>query len=189
MSLSTLNLQPELLENELIKILPLQPTDFEMLYAAAANPAVWEQHPNTDRYKKEVFQLFFEGAIKSGTAFKFIDKASGAVIGSSRFYDYREETASIALGYTFMNNAFWGGKYNKAAKELLMKHAFQFVDTVLFHIGEKNVRSQKATQKLGAKLREGVRVDFNGTQPPHLEYEIKKENFYKGCSLLTNDLT
>lgn len=33
----------------------------------------------------------------------------------------------------------------------MLDHAFKFVETVIFHIGENNIRSQKAIDKLGAR--------------------------------------
>ncbi len=60
--LMKVNLQPTL-ENEFVKIQPLQESDFERLYAVACDPLIWEQHPNKDRYKREVFENFFKGAI------------------------------------------------------------------------------------------------------------------------------
>ena len=53
-----MNLQPTL-ENENVKLVPLQETDFERLYDVASDPLIWEQHPNKDRYKREIFQTFF----------------------------------------------------------------------------------------------------------------------------------
>ncbi len=62
------DLQPSI-HNDLIRIEPLGKGDFEVLYAVASDPLVWEQHPNKDRYKREVFENFFKGAIESGGAF------------------------------------------------------------------------------------------------------------------------
>jgi hypothetical protein len=80
------DLQPSL-ENESVKIQPLQSIDFEVLYSVASDPLIWEQHPNKDRYKREVFETFFKGAMESGAAFLVIDKKTNKVIGSSRYYD------------------------------------------------------------------------------------------------------
>ena len=78
-----INLQP-VLENEFIRLQPLQQNDFERLYAVASDPLIWEQHPNKDRYKREVFQTYFEGAMESKGALLVIDKLTGEVAGSSR---------------------------------------------------------------------------------------------------------
>jgi hypothetical protein len=85
MATTKINWQPGNLEDDIIKFLPLCGTDFEELFAAASDPLIWEQHPNSDRYKREVFQPYFEGAIASNTAFKIIDKSSDKIIGCTRF--------------------------------------------------------------------------------------------------------
>jgi RimJ/RimL family protein N-acetyltransferase len=149
-------------------------SDFENLYIAAADPLIWEQHPTPDRYKNEVFKLFFEEAINSKMAFKIIDKTSNSIIGSTRFYDYKAENKSIAIGYTFLTRAYWGGEFNKAIKKLMLTHAFEYVNDVYFHIGITNIRSQKAIEKIGAKkLGE---VNFKGRELVYFEYLISKGN-------------
>jgi RimJ/RimL family protein N-acetyltransferase len=171
-----MNLQPTL-ENHLIKLAPLKKEDFEILYKVASDPLVWEQHPNKERYKREVFQNFFEGAIGSGGAFLIIEKASGEVMGSSRFYGFDRKKKEISIGYTFLGRKFWGGKYNPAAKKLMMDHAFKFVDKIIFHVGAKNIRSQKAMEKLGAVKVAEEEIAYHGeTNKLNFIYEFKKWN-------------
>lgn len=167
------------LENECVKIEPLQEGDFETLYAVASDPAIWEQHPNKDRYKREVFEIFFKGAIESGGAFLVFDKQSGDVIGSSRFYELDSDRRSVAIGYTFFAKDHWGSIYNPALKRLMIDHAFRFVDSVFFHIGALNIRSQKAIERLGAKKISEIEVAYYG-EPSKLNflYEIKKEDWF-----------
>jgi RimJ/RimL family protein N-acetyltransferase len=93
-------IQP-ILESKNIILHPLQEHDFEALHLAASNPEIWEQHPNKNRWQKEVFKNFFEGAMQSNGAFKVIDKTRNKIIGSTRFYDYNESKNSIFIGYTF----------------------------------------------------------------------------------------
>ena len=174
-----IDLQPTFLEDGLTKLLPLNENDFERLFAVASDPAIWEQHPSSDRYKKEVFKLYFEGAVKSGSAFLIFEKMSGDLIGSTRYYNYQENTSSIAIGYTFLAKKYWGGIYNRSVKQLLIDYAFQSVNTIFLHIGASNIRSQKAAQNIGAiKVNE---IDFEslGKSTPHYEYEIKKENWQR----------
>lgn len=154
-----MNIQPTL-ENENVKLIPLNQTDFEELFAVASDPLVWEQHPNKDRYKREVFENFFQGAMESGGAFKIIDKNSDEVAGSTRFYDYNPEENSIFIGYTFYDTKFWGSKLNPQVKKLMLDYIFQFVDKVNFHVGKENIRSQKAMEKLGAKKVNEVNVAY-----------------------------
>ena len=145
------DLQPTL-QGRLIDVRPLQSDDFEPLFTAASDPLIWEQHPERDRYKREVFQRFFDGAIESKGAFAVIDRASGRIIGSSRYCNLNPAEREVEIGFTFLQRAFWGGTYNGELKALMLDHAFQFVDRVLFVVGETNLRSQKALQKIGAIL-------------------------------------
>jgi RimJ/RimL family protein N-acetyltransferase len=96
------NLQPEKLEDDLIEIIPLHEEDFDRLFAVASDPMIWELHPSRDRYKKEVFQIFFDGAVASNSAFLVFDKATKELIGSTRYYHFESEKSSIGIGYTFL---------------------------------------------------------------------------------------
>ncbi len=174
---TAINWRPEVLENDLLKLVPLNESDFETLYEAASDPLIWEQHPVSDRYKREVFRHFFDGAVAGNTAFLIIDKASGQVIGSSRYYDYKQDEGSIAVGYTFFARAYWGGRYNPSSKKLLLDYAFQFLDKVFFHIGVTNIRSQTAIKRLGAVQVNTVELDINGQKLSHFEYLLEKQHW------------
>lgn len=145
-----MELQPLHLKNELVELIPLQPAHFNELYQVAADPLIWEQHPNPDRYKKEVFDNYFKGAIASDGAFLIKNTVTGNAIGSSRFYDYVPEKSEIKIGYTFFSRDCWGKPFNKEVKTLMINYILKFVDNVIFHVGAENIRSQKAMEKLGA---------------------------------------
>jgi RimJ/RimL family protein N-acetyltransferase len=155
------DLQPTL-ENEVVRLSPLEENDFDLLYDVASDPLIWEQHPNRDRYKREVFQNFFEGAIQSKGAFKIVDVKLNKVIGSSRFYDADLKRSSVAIGYTFFARDHWGSVFNRAAKTLMLDHAFRFVEEVHFHIGAFNIRSQTSIQRLGALKVEERNIAYHG---------------------------
>ncbi|RBQ05361.1 GNAT family N-acetyltransferase [Pedobacter miscanthi] len=155
------DLQPTL-ENDLIKVVPLKETDFESLFEVASDPLIWEQHPNKDRYKREVFENFFKGAIESKGAFIVYEKETDKIVGSSRYYELDEENSSVAVGYTFIAREFWGKGHNRALKSLMLDYAFQFVNKVILHIGATNFRSQKATEKLGAVKISEIEVAYYG---------------------------
>ncbi|HEV7232345.1 MAG TPA: GNAT family N-acetyltransferase [Bacteroidia bacterium] len=166
------------LENETVRICPLLETDFETLYKIASDPLIWEQHPNPNRYQKEVFQTFFKGAIESGGAFLVFDNKTEEAIGSSRYCEYNPEEQSISIGYTFLARDHWGGLYNPALKALMLDHAFRFVNRVIFHIGAVNVRSQKAIEKLGALKTGEAEIEYYGEAPKrNFIYCIDKENW------------
>ncbi|HEX4638723.1 MAG TPA: GNAT family N-acetyltransferase [Chthoniobacterales bacterium] len=144
-------LQP-VLTGKLIELRPLKPVDFDELFRAASDPLIWEQHPESDRYTREVFEKYFAGALESKGAFAIVDLKTGQIIGSSRYYGFDSEKSEIEIGWTFLERHFWGGEYNRELKALMLKHAFRFVDRVVFVVGENNFRSQKALEKIGAKF-------------------------------------
>lgn len=168
------DLQPHL-KSEFIELRPLTPEDWDDLFAVASDPLIWEQHPESERYKEEVFKIFFREALESGGAFVVIDAKTQQIIGSTRFYGYGPEKSEIEIGWTFLARKYWGGRYNAEMKRLLLNHAFQFVESVVFFVGEKNYRSQKAMEKIGAR-RIGLVTRAYGNHPPALnvKYVIKK---------------
>jgi len=168
------DLQPHL-QGELLELRPLANGDWDKLFAVASDRLIWEQHPEHDRYTEKVFRTFFDGALESGGAFVIIDRQSQQIIGSTRFYGYDPEKSEIEIGWTFLARRYWGGRYNREMKELLLAHAFKFVENVVFYVGETNIRSQKAMEKIGAiKLETATRT--YGNHPPHLnvKYVIRK---------------
>jgi RimJ/RimL family protein N-acetyltransferase len=167
-------LQPSL-ENQQVRLRPLQAGDFEALYAVASDPLIWEQHPSRERYRREVFGNYFNGAMESGGALLIRDSQDDAVLGSSRYYDRDDDQRCIAIGYTFIARSHWGRGYNRSLKMLMLDHAFQFVDRVVFHVGASNMRSRKAMEKLGAALTGEAAISYYG-EPSNLNviYEMQR---------------
>lgn len=172
----TLDLQPTL-QGKLVSLRPLQVTDFGALFAVAADPLMWEQHPAPDRYQPAVFRAFFDEALNSGGALIVHDIASGQIIGSSRYHAYDPRRRQVEVGWTFLARRYWGGAYNAELKFLMLKHAFQSVDRVVFLVGLENWRSQRALEKIGAR-RVGERPDANGR--PSFAYEMTAGGFERG---------
>lgn len=168
------DLQPNL-RGELIELRPLVPEDWDDLFAVASDPLIWEQHPESDRHKEDVFKVFFEDALESGGAFVVIDTENKRIIGSTRFHGYDPEKSEVEIGWTFLARKYWGGRYNREMKQLMLAHAFQFVETVVFYVGENNIRSQKATEKIGA-IKNGMVKKVYGNRPSSLNvrYVLKK---------------
>lgn len=167
------NLQPTL-TGPTTRVRPLAKTDWEGLFAAASDPAIWAQHPATNRYQEEIFRDYFNAALASQSAFVFVDRASNAIIGSSRYHGLDTGRSEIEIGWTFLARSHWGGTTNKEIKTLLLEHAFGFVDTVVFWVGETNVRSRRAMEKIGGVLRDGVHHRELAGDAPHVIYEIRK---------------
>jgi N-acetyltransferase len=167
------DLQP-VLKGELLELRPLRAGDFDDLYAVASDPLIWEQHPASDRYRHDVFRAFFRDGMESGGALLATDTRDGRVIGSSRFHGYDEAGSEIEIGWTFLARSHWGGRYNREMKHLMLRHAFRFVNSVVFLIGPQNFRSRRAMEKIGG-VPAGSRRDASGRES--LIYRITASDF------------
>jgi N-acetyltransferase len=170
------DLQPTL-TGTLVLLRPLRRGDYDGLYAVAADPLIWQQHPASDRYKAEVFEAFFAEGLASGGALVAVDRADGRAIGSSRFHGYDAQRSEVEIGWTFLARSHWGGRYNREMKQLMLQHAFNFVERVVFLVGPDNIRSQRAVERIGARPI-APRTDGRGRE--NLVYEITVSQFRSG---------
>jgi N-acetyltransferase len=176
-----LDCQP-VLEGEHVRLRPLRADDWDALFAVASDPLIWQQHPAHDRSREPVFRAFFDDALANKGALAVLDAASGAVIGSSRFQGLDEtDGGSVEIGWTFLARSHWGTPTNPEMKRLMLAHALASVAEVRFLVGETNIRSRRALEKIGAKLtdRREARV-AGGVLVPHLTYAITREDFARG---------
>jgi RimJ/RimL family protein N-acetyltransferase len=98
-----------------------------------------------------------------------LDRATGQIIGSSRYHGYDAERSVIEIGWSFLARAYWGGRYNGEMKRLMVEHAFRSVKRVMFVIGPDNHRSQRAVEKIGG-VRAGTTTDAQGRK--RVVYEL-----------------
>ncbi|WP_411028806.1 GNAT family N-acetyltransferase [Spongiimicrobium sp. 3-5] len=170
-----MNLQPTL-ESNLVRIRPLTEIDLEPLYDVAKDPKIWAQHP-CKRHLRPEFEHFFNESIESRAALIIIDKATGRIIGSSRFKRFEGFKHVAEIGWTFLNREYWGGKYNKEVKNLMIDYAFNFVDEVLFFVDKNNIRSQKAVEKIsGQRIVEDEIKNYPATISDNITFAVKNTN-------------
>ena len=154
-----------ILQDDSVILTPLRSDEFEELLSVSSDPLIWAQHPNPDRWQREVFRTYFDGAMASDGAFMIRDKGSGKAIGSTRFYDHDADASEIKIGYTFFSRDHWGRGTNPRVKRLMLDHAFAHVMQVIFHVGADNLRSRIAMQRLGAQLIGELEVAYFGEPP------------------------
>jgi len=170
---TTPDFQPTLV-GETVLIRPLRAEDWPAMFKAASDPLIWEQHPARDRYTEAVFRTYFDGAMSSGMAVAFVDRATNEIIGSSRYHGYDAALSEVEIGWTFIVRSHWGRGTNAEIKRLMIGHALTFLDTVVFWVGETNWRSRRAMEKIGGGLRDGLHTRaLGGAGVPHVIYEIK----------------
>jgi len=168
------NAQPEL-ASSLLALRPLMREDLEGLFSAAAHPEVWAGHPAKDRYKRDVFEKYFDFLLGTASTLVVIDRSSNRIIGCSRYYAAPDQPQSISIGFTFLNHAYWGGSFNFEMKRLMLDHAFETFNEVWLHIAPDNIRSQKATSKLGAEHVYDAILNLSGTPSPTMCFRLTKD--------------
>ena len=161
-------------------IRPVVAEDWPELFAAGSDPLIWKVHPSPDRYTEPAFRKFFDGAVASKMGFVFVDRATNRLIGSSRYHGYDAGRREIEIGWTFIVREHWGGPTNREVKRLMLDHAFTFVDTVIFWVGERNWRSQGAMTKIGGVRRSGLFTREATGTTPYFIFEIGKDEYERG---------
>jgi len=170
-----MDLQPTL-ENEFVRIRPLNKHDLEPLYQVAKDPKIWEQHPSK-RYLRNEFENFLAESIESKGAVTIFDKRTNKIIGSSRFKKVEGFRNGVEIGWTFLDRDYWGGKYNKEVKNLMIEHLFNYVDNIIFYVDKNNIRSQKAIEKInGRKIEESKFKKLPKTNRDNLTFIINKQD-------------
>ena len=152
--------QPRL-KGDLLELRPMKSEDCEGLFAAAADPLIWEQHPVKNRHEEDAFRVYFREARESGGTLVVVDSKTQQLIGSSRYHGFDRDKSEVEIGWTFLARTYWGGLYNGQIKDLMLKHAFKFVANVVFLVGKENLRSQRAVEKMGG-ARVGSKPDDGG---------------------------
>ena len=151
-----------MLVGETIALRPLRADDLDALYDAAADPLIWELHPDPWRHRRDVFEAFFAAALASGGALIVTDRAAGEVTGSSRYYDWNPARREVAIGFTFLVRRHWDGSTNHELKRLMLDHALRFAERIWFHVAKGNRRSRRAPEKVGATLSHETKREHGG---------------------------
>ena len=171
-----------ILETERLVMRPLTEDDREALYEIASDPMVWEQHPIHDRWRREVFDAFFDEGLASGGALAVVDKAKDRIVGSTRYDKYDpEEGGVVEIGWTFLERRCWGKGINREMKRAMLEHAFEHVALVEFRVGDTNYRSRNALEAIGAERTDRYELErYQGKRVVHLVYEITRDAFEAG---------
>jgi RimJ/RimL family protein N-acetyltransferase len=147
---SSADIFPEPIQTKHFLLELVAESDFESLYAVASDPLIWEQHPESNRWQRDIFSVFFSNGLANDLGcFVIRERLTQEVVGSTRFYGYDEKDHSVRIGFTFLARKHWGSAANREIKDAMLERAFKVCDSVFFDIGPKNIRSITAVNKLG----------------------------------------
>lgn len=156
-----MDIQPVTLEGRHVRLEPLRLAHIPALNQAANDPRIWEFTSAVARTPLEM-QAYVDTALdwqQAGTAVPFVTvvRATGAVVGSTRFANIDVANRRAEIGWTWLNPRWWRTAVNTEAKYLMLRHAFERWHCVRVELktGTKNQRSRDAILRLGA-TEEGI---------------------------------
>lgn len=157
---SSLPAQPTL-TGEHIVLRPLAASDRQALLDAAADGELWSlkvtvvpDERTVDAYLDTALQGRAAGTVMP---FAIVERASGRVIGSTRFWKIDRNNRKLEIGHTWLSASAQRTRANTEAKWLLLAYAFDTLQCVRvqFTTDELNEKSRAAILRLGAK-QEGI---------------------------------
>ena len=174
------------LENEFVKLTLLDLSNYKHLSEIAKTKDLIYYSPSdisTDEKLKDYVQIAVDGYYhKTTIPFIIYDKTKQAYAGSTRFGLINWHNKVLHIGWTWIGKEFQGSGLNKHIKFLMLQYAFENLgfDKVEFRIDERNIRSRKAVEKLGATLEGILRKDtlmIDGFKRSTCCYGILKEEW------------
>ena len=174
------------LENNVVKLSLLDLSNYEHLIPIAKEDRLIEFSPSdisTADKLKEYVQTAVDGFYQKTTIpFVIFDKTKRKYAGSTRFGLINWNDKVLHIGWTWIGRDFQGTGLNKNMKFLMLKHAFDDMnfEKVEFRIDERNERSRKAVEKIGATLEGILRSDtvmIDGFRRNTCCYGILKEEW------------
>lgn len=169
------DLQPTL-TGDTVELRPTTPEDWAELFAVASDRQIWAIHPAHDRWQEPVFRRYFEDALASGGGLTVRDRATGRVIGASRYRIDPDNPRACEIGWTFLARDRWGTGVNREMKALMIRHILKWFDVATFQVGETNLRSRRAMEKIGGVLTERTSTAELADGPVvHVIYDIGRD--------------
>ncbi|GIJ26928.1 hypothetical protein Vqi01_20900 [Micromonospora qiuiae] len=181
--------EPVVLRGEHVRLEPLDLAHADELYAATTDPEVWRYlsaPPPADAMAMRGILAAALAAQHRGERVAWAQRCAvtGAVVGSTSYYEIDPERRSVAIGHTFLGRPWWRTGINTEAKLLLLDRAFDELDAVrvVWHTDIRNERSQRAVERLGA-TREGVlrmhRLRPDGSWRDTVQYSMTVDEWRK----------
>ena len=160
---------PIVLENNRARLRPLELTDFEALKAVAMDADLW-QYTLTRADDAVSLAAYLRQAVEARQqgqryAFTIIDRETGALAGSTSYYNVAEADQRLSIGYTWVGTRFQRSGLNRACKHLLLSHAFGALnyERVELETDARNHKSRTAMARMGA-TEEGTLRSHRPTQ-------------------------
>ena len=153
------------LENDRVKLTLLDLRNYKDLEFISQEKDLILYSPSdisTPEKLRDYVQVAVDGYYhKTTIPFIIYDKVKGQYAGSTRFGLINWKNKVLHIGWTWIGHEFQGTGLNTHMKFLMLRYAFETLafEKVEFRIDERNQKSRKAVEKLGATLEGVLRKD------------------------------
>ncbi len=157
--------QDYILENKKLLLEPLEMKHFKALKQLSEEKNIWTYFLGKSNgegcFKEYVTHAIEQRNLKKEYPFAVFDKINKRYVGSTRFFEFEKQIASVRLGYTWYGKEARGTFVNKNCKYLLLEFAFDFLKVARVGLGAhaENIISIAAMKSIGCK-EEGIRKNF-----------------------------
>ena len=194
-----MNLKPVVLEDQYVKIIPMEINHIDGLFQAGNDPEIWQWTTSPYCLTTQNTSLWVSSCLQSyeiGTQqpFVIIDKKTDNIVGSTSYLSILLARKSIEIGFTFLSSIAQRTHINRRCKLLLLTHAFETLgmNRVALQTHELNKKSQIAILGIGAKF-EGIqrncRIQHDGSIRSSACFSIIKPEWLKAKINLQNKIT
>lgn len=149
------------LEGKWVRLAPLKLEHLAELYEAASDESLWRWTLNSVETREDMLRYvetaLGEAARGVSVPFVTIDKASGVIVGSTRFGNIDAPNRHAEIGWTWINPKHQRTAINTEAKLLMLTHAFEIWKCIRVELKTDvlNEKSRRAIRRLGAQ-EEGI---------------------------------
>ncbi len=157
-----IEVKPVTLQGKYVRLEPLNESHVSGLAEIGVGKPFWDfmvygKMESVDDMSNWVKGLLGRAAKGTDLPFAVIHLASGRVAGATRYLNIVPENNGLEVGGTWYGLEFQRTAVNTECKYLLIKHAFEDLGCIRVQLktDSRNVRSQRAIERIGAK-KEGV---------------------------------
>ena len=157
-----MNVELITLTGNVVRLEPLQRAHAESLFRAAQNSSIWSYMPYNPSISLDATNAWITDALEAqahgkDVPFVIVQRATGEVVGSTRYLTIVPKDRGLEIGGTWLAHAVQRTAVNTECKYLLLRHAFETLGAirVQFKTDSRNMTSQRAIERLGAS-KEGV---------------------------------
>jgi RimJ/RimL family protein N-acetyltransferase len=156
-----MDLTPITLDGAVVRLEPLALAHLHGLITVGLDPELWRFTTSRVRSPRDmrdyVEQALAEQRVGASMPFATIDRASGRVIGSTRFGNITPDHRRVEIGWTWVARDLQRTVVNTEAKYLMLRHAFEVWGCIRVELKTSalNARSRRAILRIGA-TEEGI---------------------------------